>query len=133
MQIDNEAIVAGANGYVFNCDGQYALPNTPVTGYGDVSKVNSVYANYTKNVSYNEKPVPYGAHTQFAQVLAGPEKPNPNANGALNAKTDEQTSADCLTVYPVSVADSLKFSDHFAGGPGEIHIYGEQTPFDLIS
>jgi hypothetical protein len=134
MQISENAIAAVANGFVFNCDGQYFLNNKP-KGFGDVLKVNSVYANYSKKVTYKEqdKPISYGAHTQFAQVTAGPVKGNPNANGASNAKTLEQKSIDCLTVYSVKVKDSLLFSEYFAGGPGEIHIYGEETPFDLIS
>ncbi|MFT5779194.1 MAG: hypothetical protein ACI837_002151 [Crocinitomicaceae bacterium] len=132
MQISGESIAAGANGFVFNCDGQYFL-NDKKAGAGAVNKVNSVYANYSNKVTYKDTPISYGAHTQFAQVLAGPQKNNPTASGASNAVTQEQTSTDCLKVIKVTVHDSLKFSDHFAGGPGEIHIYGGETPFDLIS
>jgi len=132
MQISSNAIAAGANGFVFNCDGQYFLNNN-ATGAGSIQEVNSVYANYSNHVTYNGNAVSYGAHTQFAQVLAGPVKGNPTDKNASNAVTEEQSSTDCLKVYPVTVPDALNFSNHFAGGPGEIHVYGGETPFDLIS
>jgi hypothetical protein len=132
MQISSNAIAAKTNGYVFNCDGQYFL-NKHKKGFGDIQKVNSVYANYSAKVKYKEqeKPILYGAHTQFARIVTGPVKGNPNANGASNAVTQKQTSTDCLTVHKVK--ETADFADYFAGGPGEIHIYGGETPFDLTS
>ncbi|CAM1344944.1 hypothetical protein [Tenacibaculum amylolyticum] len=132
MQISEASIASIANSFVFNCDGQYTL-NDNTTGAEAIQKVNSVYANYKNKVTYNDKSISYGAHTQFAQVLSGPVKGNPTANGALNAVTKKQTSTDSLKVYPVAVPSELNFSNYFAGGPGEIHIYGGDTPFDLVS
>ncbi|MDW5290097.1 hypothetical protein [Formosa sp. PL04] len=132
MQIIGESIAAGANGFVFNCDGQYFL-NGNATGAEAIKMVNSVYANYSNHETYNGRAISYGAHTQFAQVLAGPIKGNPISSGASNAVTKKQTSTDCLKVYPVTVPEHLNFSDYFAGGPGEIHIYGSEIPFDLNS
>ncbi|MFD0963123.1 hypothetical protein [Pseudofulvibacter geojedonensis] len=132
MQISDNAIAAVANGFVFNCDGQYVL-NNKATGAGAIQDVNSVYANYANKVTYNNKAISYGAHTQFAQVLTGAVKGNPNATGAANATTQEQNATTCLKVYTVATPAALNFTSYFAGGPGEIHIYGGDTPFELNS
>ncbi len=70
MQIIAENVAADNNGFVFNCDGQYALTS------GDMG----VFASYT----YNPDKI-YAAHTQLARVDVRAEGDDPAALGSKNA------------------------------------------------
>jgi hypothetical protein len=124
MQINLASVAANANGLVFNCDGQYAL-NKQKQGQGIIDEVNSLYANY----NLNAKGV-YAAHSQLARVKTMAIGSDPNDIHSRSAVM-ESLDADSITVVKVEAKAELQLDDYFAGGPGEIHIYGLETPYDL--
>ena len=124
MQISLPSVAAGRNGFVFNCDGQYSL-NSTHKGQGVINDVDCLYANYINDINSN-----YSAHSQLAKVADPATGDDPNAPASTNAtfKTLDKANIDRFDVSP-----PINLNDHFAGGPGEIHIYGLNSPFVLYS
>jgi hypothetical protein len=122
MQISLPSVAADRNGLVFNCDGQFSL-NTAPMGQGVIKEVDCLYANYI-----NENNSSYAAHSQLARVKEPATGSDPNAQGSTNA-TFETLDVENVTVVQVIAPDNL--DDYFAGGPGQVHIYGLDDPFTL--
>ena len=125
MQISQSSVAADKDGFVFNCDGQYALDKTDGTPQqGTLNSVDCVYVNH------NQPPgnTGYAAHTQLARVSVAATGNDPKA------KTSTQPQFHKLEATDIVVADVTAIPElptHFAGGPGQIHIYGRDTPFTL--
>ncbi len=122
MQISLPSVATDRNGLIFNCDGQYALNTTP-SGQGVINNVDCLYANYIDENNSN-----YAAHSQLARVKEPATGGDPNASGSTNASF-ETLDASNITVVPVPASANL--NEYFAGGPGQIHIYGLNDPFIL--
>lgn len=127
MQISAPSVAADANGFVFNCDGQYALDTNFAKACTDAapqSGVDGVYVNYTQNTNSTN----YQAHTQLARVQNPATGGDPNGPGATNATYLNPSTADIaiLPITPLSYMDQ-----YYAGGGGAVHIYGQQNPFEL--
>ncbi|MBC3872355.1 hypothetical protein [Undibacterium flavidum] len=120
-----QSVVADRNGFVFNCDGWCALSDSTTPQVGNVAGVQSVYTNY---LSVQTEPQ-YFAHTQLARVNVPAKGRDPNF---CSADFQFLSAADVLSI---AVAEpNLQvgvFSDYFAGGGGEVHIYGAKLPYDL--
>jgi hypothetical protein len=124
MQIVQSSVATDANGIVFNCDGQYTLNNTGAgPGQGDVSGVESVYANYSKGS--------YGAHSQLARVNQAAIGGDPNAPDSSNASF-QNLSEELITCFSVDQPPA-NLDQYYAGGAGELHIYGLDAPLTLYS
>ncbi len=141
MQISLPSVATDSNGLVFNCDGQYPLMNGIASGQDVINGVNCLFANYcfTKKVKSKKdkkgkknKPIKYGAHSQLARVLVPASGGDPNAKGSSNA-TFATLDAGNISVVPVdkAAAKRLDLKSYFAGGAGEVHIYGLNDPFTL--
>ena len=124
MQISLPSVAADNNGFVFNCDGQYALNDT-ASGQGVINDVDCLFANYT---DVNDSA--YRAHSQLARVKDPASGGDPNAPGSSNA-TLEKLDAGSILVVPVTDAAELDLDNYFAGGPGQVHVYGLNNPFTL--
>ncbi len=122
MQIDLPSVAADSQGFVFNCDGQYALNNNP-SGLGIINQVNCLYANYIDGSNSA-----YAAHSQLARVLDPATGGDPNAQRSTNA-TFESLDENNISVF--NVTEPAGLNDYFAGGPGQIHIYGLDDPYTL--
>lgn len=128
MAIRAGSVVAGANGFVFNCDGQYPLDSTNGTiEYGDIEGVLSVYANHNPSPTdaYNY----HCAHTQFARVNMAARGNDPNVCSATFQELDKDDVRCILVPEP-----HLKYgvlADYFAGGSGAVHIYGFKQGYSL--
>lgn len=124
MQIAAGSVAADANGFVFNCDGQYNLDSTTTPQSNVQSGVNCVYSNYYVNSNY-------AAHTQLASVLTPATGSDPASDGSNNA-TFKTLSTDNILVIPVTTTPlGPDFQNYFAGGYGQVHIYGLETGFEL--
>jgi hypothetical protein len=124
MQIQQQSVAADCNGFVFNCDGQYALDATQGGAEtGVFNGVASVYANYV-----NGKNSGYAAHSQLARIAQPARGGDPNGEGASDASFHPLAAEDiCIAaVKPIAHLD-----DCFAGGAGEVHIYGQTNPYTL--
>ena len=124
MQICQPSVVVDANGFVFNCDGQYSLDST--TGQarqGELDGVQCIYANYVDPDNRT-----YAGHTQLARVQSPATGEAPNRGGSTNA-IFQVLDAGAITVVPISAVPKLE--EYFAGGPGQVHVYGLRTPFTL--
>ncbi len=120
-----QSVVAERNGFVFNCDGWCVLSDETTPQVGNVAGVQSVYSNY---LSAQTAPQ-YFAHTQLARVNTPAKGRDPNF---CSADFQFLSASDVLNI---AVAEpNLQvgaFSDYFAGGAGEVHIYGAKQPYDL--
>jgi hypothetical protein len=127
MQIVAGAVVANANGLIFNCDGEL--------GISDRHGVASLLQNYNGKkikIPYTSSTYPdglytYQAHSQLAKVIvpAGGDTPGTDDatfDGSLSQSVDMQS-------YAVTPPDG--FEIYFGGGPGAIHVYGREKPIDL--
>ena len=124
MQISPASVAADSNGFVFNCDGQYGLDTTTGTAQQGVQNgVACAYVNYILPSNSN-----YAAHTQLARVQNPASGNDPNAPGSTNA-TFQTLAATDISVTDVAAIPELAAC--FAGGPGQVHIYGLNTPFTL--
>lgn len=133
-QIVSSAIVAGAQGFVFNCDGQYPLgpvgnagKPTAATNADQNCNMNCLFTDWVDTTNSN-----YAAHTQFALVKDAAFTSNPN-NQNENAtlyplKVDGPNDIKVVNVDPPL---DVPFAKYFASGPGAIHIYGANHPFEL--
>lgn len=125
MQIHADAVVADTNGFVFNCDGEYAIT--------DQNGVDGIFIN---NIGPNS-PIPYSSptypngqyqyqsHTQLARVANQAIGDTPGTNNA------SYQTLDPANTKVVSVNQGSNFGNYFAGGPGEIHIYGINQAYEL--
>lgn len=114
-------VVACANGFVFNCDGQMVLDST--TGVQEYGAPGSEFLYINSGTGQ------YGSHSQLAQVC------NPAIGGDPKfscASFSNITTMD-VAIFPVSdpVLQVGKFEDYFIGGNGAIHIYGLKTGYTL--
>lgn len=124
MQIVAESVAADSNGFVFNCDGQYNLDNTTTPQANQQSGVNCAYTNYYVNSSY-------AAHTQLASVIQPATGNDPARNGSTNATFKTMSTNDIVCV-PVSATPlGSDFDQYFAGGYGQVHIYGLENGYAL--
>ena len=81
MQISVPSVAADRDGFVFNCDGQYALNTVYGTAQqGNVNGVECIYANYA-DASNTE----YAGHSQLARVQTPATGNDPNGSGSSNA------------------------------------------------
>lgn len=124
MQIVAQSIAADLNGFVFNCDGQYFLDNSTTPQANEQSDVNCVYTNYKLNDNY-------AAHTQLAIVSKPATGPNPALNGSNNATCKPMEVTDVVSITVTETPLGVDFSSYFAGGTGEVHIYGLQNGYVL--
>lgn len=120
MQISAPSVAVDANGFVFNCDGQYAL-NSSASGQAVLNDVDALYANYTQGS--------YAAHTQLASVATQASGRDPNAPTSTNATYHTLDPAQITVLAPSNTPSDL--GDYYAGGAGQIHIYGLEQPFTL--
>lgn len=128
MQIKGSSVAAQKTGFVFNCDGQYALSvcekgKKDNKGQAVISDVDSLFANYAPNDTY-------AAHTQLARVKEEAKGGDPNSQYSKDAEFETLTD-DTIDVIPVKNPETVDLNDYFAGGAGELHIYGLKKPFDL--
>ncbi|HWI64468.1 MAG TPA: hypothetical protein VNT75_21770 [Symbiobacteriaceae bacterium] len=124
MQIQPASVAADANGFVFNCDGQYSLDTTSAqTQQGNMNGVQSIYTNYAVSGNSN-----YQAHTQLARVQVPAHGGDPNRHTSANATFQTLDPTD-TAVVPVPATPDL--DQYFAGGSGAVHIYGLKTPYIL--
>ena len=124
MQIDLPSVATDSDGLVFNCDGQYALNDT-ASGQDVINEVDCLYANYI-----DASNIESAAHSQLARVKDPASGGDPNAPGSTNA-TFQELDAGNINVVPVTAPVELELDDYFAGGPGQVHIYGLDDPFTL--
>lgn len=87
---------------------------------GTVAGVDCVYTDYVGPASAD-----YGAHTQLARIAAGPRGEGGRSPGSRDAEFAAPPDVD-VTVLPVPETGAL--AQHFAGGPGAVHIYGLEHP-----
>ncbi len=124
MQISQPSVAADANGFVFNCDGQYALDGSiSQAKQGTLNKVDCIYANYV-----NDRNSDYAGHTQLARVETPAKGGDPNKKTSSNASFKKLSASDIAIVKVGSVSG---IEQYFAGGSGEVHIYGLHTPYIL--
>lgn len=116
-------VVANANGFIFNCDGQMVLDSTTgVQQYG-ASGSEFLYLNYGSDQ--------YGSHSQLAQISV----PAVGANPKSSCATFSNLSTSDVAVFSVpspSLSDGT-FEDYFTGGCGAIHIYGLRNAYALAN
>lgn len=124
MQISLASIAADTNGFVFNCDGQYALDSSISQALqGTLSGVNCIYANYVDAQNNN-----YAGHTQLARVATPAQGGDPNRSTSQNATLQTLQASDLTIITPPYLAN---LHHHFAGGIGQVHIYGKDQPYTL--
>lgn len=117
--IMQENVVANANGFVFNCDGQMSLD--AATGVQQFGAPGSefLYANYSNGE--------YGAHSEFAQIQTAATGSNPKVSSASYANVSPADTT-VVAVQPPMLTHGT-FADYFVGGPGAVHIYGLQRGY----
>lgn len=124
MQISQPSVAADTNGFVFNCDGQYALDSSiGQAQQGTLNSVTCIYANYVDADNSN-----YAGHTQLARVQTPAQGGDPNRSTSSNASFQTLNATD-ITIVPVAAVPNL--DQYFAGGPGQVHIYGLEAPYTL--
>lgn len=124
MQIVAESVAADKNGFVFNCDGQYNLDATTTPQANVQSGVNCAYTNYIQNSTYS-------AHTQLATVLQPATGPNPAPDGSNNATFQQMQTTDVVSIPVTATPLGNDFGNYFAGGTGQVHIYGAKYGYLL--
>jgi len=122
MQIIHPSVAADHSGFVFNCDGQYAFNNTD-KGQSVLNDVNCLFANYTY-----QKNTTYAAHTQLSRVQDQATGGNPNLPTSSNATFYD---LDPKEITVIDVSPPAIINDYFAGGAGQLHIYGLNNPYTL--
>lgn len=124
MQISQPSVAADTNGFVFNCDGQYALDSSiSQAQQGTLNNVTCIYANYVDANNSN-----YAGHTQLARVQTPAQGGDPNKSTSSNASFQTLNATD-ITIVPVAAVPNL--DQYFAGGAGQVHIYGLGVPYTL--
>lgn len=123
MQIVQSSVAVDTHGFVFNCDGQYALDSTTGPQAGNQSGVQCIYANHVDAANGA-----YAGHTQLARVQTPATGDDPDAKGSTNASFMTLPASD-ITILPVTAIEGL--DQVFAGGPGAVHVYGLNTPYQM--
>ncbi len=126
MKIHPSAVATRTGGWVFNCDGEYALGEPSRAGESRRGTVNGVECVYADHV--NPDSPGYAAHTQLALVSTGPEQGEPRVPGARDAQFAPAPEVE-IEVLPVAPTTDL--SSCFAGGPGAVHVYGMRHPLPM--
>jgi hypothetical protein len=129
MQIIRTSVATDDNGFVFNCDGQYTIGSND-KGKDIINDVNCLYANYTDptNPHPNVHPeVLYKAHSQLARVDKQAQGGDPNVWKSW--ATFQELDENDITVINVNAPSFL--NQYFAGGAGQVHIYGLKNPYTL--
>lgn len=124
MQIISTSVAAKKGGIVFNCDGHYALGSSRA-GSETISGVDCLFANYQ-----DSRDSVYAAHSQLALVDEPARGSNPYESGSRNA-TFLQLGTGSVEAVEVPRAVDIDIDACFAGGPGEVHIYGLRQPFEV--
>ncbi len=120
-----QSVVADQNGFVFNCDGWCALSDATTPQAENVAGVQSVYTNYLSSQTEPQ----YFAHTQLARVNMPAEGRDPNF---CSADFQVLSATDVLSIAVTEpTLQTGVFSDYFAGGAGEVHIYGTKQPYNF--
>lgn len=122
MQLHPASVAAIAEGWAFNCDGQYGLSADGAPAEGVVAGVASSHASFIDDA----QPA-YAAHTQLSRVVQGAELGNSKAPGASDATFAEPGVLPLV----VPVGASAEFAALFSAGSGELHIYGHDKPLPL--
>lgn len=125
--IVQQSVVAGANGFVFNCDGWCAFDSSSTPQQANIGGVECVYVNYASQ----QGNITYSAHTQLARVKQGAKGNDPNVGSASFQSLDQTDVVVVPVTEPSSVCGNL--NQYFAGGSGAIHIYGANAPYSLES
>lgn len=123
MQLTKDGVAAGAGGWAFNCDGEYAIAGEHPTGkpvHGSPGGVESVYIDVVSPVSHH-----YSGHTQLASVTRQARGGDPKDPASTSAEFGK-LSTDIASVHAVTPLDDL--ASVFAGGPGALHVYGLAAP-----
>jgi len=124
MQILADSVAVAPGGYVFNCDGQYDLDDTRSRpAAGTQGKIACLYANYV----CEQSPL-HAAHSQLCRVAAPAEEVQGARTASDGISFDHLDPAN-MAVLPVEAGDDLK--DCFAGGAGELHVYGVKRPYPI--
>lgn len=126
MQLHPASVASRAGGWVFNCDGQYALGGPATAGFPQRSVVGGVDCAYTDYT--NPEVTLYGAHTQLARIGEAALGGERGARDSHDARFDGAPDVD---VTVVTLDADAGFDEFFAGGPGAIHIYGKASPVPL--
>ena len=125
MQLHAPSVAAQAGGWAFNCDGQYALN-------GSLDGVDSIFSDYL-----DARCSAYGAHTQLARVSSPAVGAIVTAPGSRNAAFEPLPDVPIATlplpheVPSLEGVETVSADEFFAGGSGEVHIYGMDTPLPL--
>ncbi|HSS50077.1 MAG TPA: hypothetical protein VLX28_14160, partial [Thermoanaerobaculia bacterium] len=123
IQINQPSVAVDHNGFVFNCDGQYQLDSTTTPQQGVQNNVQCIYANYIDPNNGN-----YAGHTQLARVQTPATGEAPNLSSSTDA-VFQTLDPGAITIVPISAVPNLE--KYFAGGPGQVHIYGLAKPYVL--
>lgn len=126
MQLHTPSVGARSGGWVFNCDGQYALGDAAHAGTPQREVVSGVPCAYTDYVDPSS--AAYGAHTQLARVEKQAVGSAQHAVGAHDATFE---AAPDVTVDILPVVQDSAFDEYYAGGSGALHIYGLNDPLPL--
>lgn len=121
MQIKQSSVAVDKYGFVFNCDGQYAVDGTTGPQQGTLNSVQCIYANYVDPMQN------YAGHTQLARVVTPAIGGDPNS--------PQSTNATLMALPPditiVAVPEVAQLKQCFAAGPGAVHIYGLNAPYPM--
>lgn len=130
MQIKADSVAAIAGGFVFNCDGQYALA-TDKSGRKVLNHVDSLYANYRKTVlGDDQRKIEYAAHSQLAKVKQKAVGEDPSQENSRPATFEPLTDQD-IHIFPINASKRVDIKKYFAAGAGAIHIYGLNSPYEI--
>jgi len=125
MQIELASVASEAGGFVFNADGEYGVghhqPGAPRRGV--LAGVDCLYTNYVDPTDAS-----YGGHTQLARVQTAAVGDDPRRPGSLDASF---APLDPARVLVLDIARTPGLDAVFAGGPGQLHIYGALEPYTL--
>lgn len=136
MQLKANGVAVDEGGWAFNVDGQYALAGSGGGNGGGGSGgatsggassgassgvLNGVACVYTDHVSATAEG--YAGHSQLARVQKRAVSNHVHAKGSRDA-VFEPDVLDPARVHVVPVKPVKGLDVLFAGGPGELHIYG---------
>lgn len=127
MRIFEANVAVKDQGFVFNVDGNFALNDKP-SGQANIEGVDCLYANY---IDPNNQDT-YFAHSQFARVDKAAIGKNPHQSDSVNATFHTLTDSS-ISVFDVSTTEDLQVERYFAGGSGQLHIYGLEKPFAIFN
>lgn len=124
MQLKPASVAARAGGWAFNCDGEYALGDATHAGkaqHGEVGGVGCVWVDHVAPGGSDQVGHTQGGHTQLAHVVTAPVGGYSTASGAHDAVFG---SVEDIAPVVRDVPPTAQTASVFAGGPGQVHIYG---------